>query len=116
MIKALKVHLDEGITMAFSFADLGFWRLAVGALVFELIHALLESHWPGIRGSRLGPRPQAAVLFMFAEAVVLMLALAAAIGTIAKMLRLPVHPVGQISAVVVMVLCLIAVFLLVWQS
>jgi len=53
---------------------------------------------------------------MFAEAVVLMLALAAAIGTIAKMLRLPVHPVGQISAVVVMVLCLIAVFLLVWQS
>lgn len=116
MIKALRVHLEESVTMAFSFADLGFWRLAFGALVFELIHALLENHWPGIRGSRLGPRPPAAILFMFAEAVVLMLALAAAIGTIAKTLRLPVHPVRQISAVVVMVLCLIGVFLLVWQS
>jgi hypothetical protein len=115
-IKAQKFHLDEGVPMAFSFADLGFWRLSVGALVFELIHALLESHWPGIRGSRLGPRPQTAVLFMFAEAAVVMLALAAAIGTIAKMLRLPVHPIGQISAVVVMALCLIVVFLLVWQS
>src|ERR1022692_2784936 len=63
--------------MFFSFADLGFWRLAVLALVFELAHALLESHWPGIRGSRLGPRPLAAVLFMSAEAIALILAIAA---------------------------------------
>lgn len=67
----------SGEDMFFSFADLGFWRLAVLALVFELAHALLESHWPGIRGSRLGPRPLAAVLFMSAEAIALILAIAA---------------------------------------
>ena len=102
--------------MAFSFADLGFWRLAFVAVVFELAHALLESHWPGIRGSRLGPRPLGAVLFMAAEAFVLFLAIAAAIGTVARLLKLPVHPVGKISAVAVTALSLVGIFLLVWQS
>ena len=102
--------------MAFSFADLGFWRLAVVALILELAHVLLENHWPGIRGSRLGPRPPQAVLFMFAEAVALGVAVAAAIGTIARMLSLPLHSVGRISAVAVTALALIGVFLLLWQS
>jgi len=102
--------------MAFSFADLGFWRLAVAALIFELAHGLLESHWPGIRGARLGPRPPGAVLFMFAEALVVGVAVMAAIGTVARLIKLPVHPVGKISAVVVMALFLIGIFVLVWQS
>ena len=103
--------------MAFSFADFGFWRLAVIALVFELTHAILESHWPGIQSNpRLGPRPLGAVLFMSAEAFALFFAIAAAIGTVERMLKLPTRPVRQISAVVLMALCLISVFLLVWQS
>jgi hypothetical protein len=101
--------------MSFSLSDLGFWRFAVLALVFELTHALLDSLWPGIQGSRLGPRPLAAILFMFAEAIALMLAIVAAIGKATKMLRLPVRPVVQMFAVAAMVLCLIGVFLVVWQ-
>lgn len=101
--------------MAFSFADLVFWRLAVVALIFELAHGLLESHWPGIRGSRLGPRPSGAVMFMFAEAVAVGVAVMAAIGTVARLIKLHVYPVGKISAVVVTALFLIGVFVLVWQ-
>jgi hypothetical protein len=101
--------------MAFSFADLGFWRLAVLALIFELAHGALEVHWPGIRGSRLGPRPLAAVLFMFAESLVLMAAIAAAIGTVGKMLRSGVQPMKRIAVVTAMTACLIGICLLVWQ-
>lgn len=103
---------QRGVPMGFSFADLEFWRLAVVAFIFELAHGLLESHWPGIRGSRLGPRPLEAVLFMFAEAVAVGGALAAAIATVARSMKLPVHPVGKISAVVVAALSLIGVFCL----
>jgi len=102
--------------MAFSFADLGFWRVAVVALILELAHGLLENHWPGIRGSQLGPRPLGAILFMFAEAIAVGIAVATAIGTIRKLLMLHVHAVGKISAAVVMALGIVGVFLLVWQS
>jgi hypothetical protein len=104
--------------MAFSFADLGFWRLAVVALAFELLHALLEIHWPAIRGSGLGPgpRPPAARFFMLAESVVLIVALSAAIGTVARMLNLEVRPTRQISAVVLAALGLLVIFSIVWQS
>jgi len=110
------VYVQRGVPMVFSFADLGFWRLAVVALIFELVHGLLENHWPGIRGSRLGPRPAGAVLFMFAEAVAVGVAVMAAIGTVARLIKLPRHPVGKISAVVVMALSLVGIFLLVWQT
>lgn len=100
--------------MAFSFADLGFWRLAAVTFILELLHVILESHWPGIRGSRLGPRPLGAILFMFAEVVALGVAVAAAIGTIEKMFRLPVRPTGQISVIVLAVIGVVAMFFLAW--
>jgi cell division protein FtsX len=53
---------------------------------------------------------------MFAEAAVLIVAVAAAIGTVAKLLKRPVFPTRQISAVVVMALFLVGIFLLVWQT
>ena len=65
--------------MTFSFADLGFWRLVVGTVVFGLLHGILESHWPAIRGARLGQRPLSAFLFMAFEALTLIVTIAAAI-------------------------------------
>lgn len=103
--------------MAFSFADFGFWRFAVVSMILELAHALLMSHWPGIETNRrLGPRPLGAVLFMSAETFALFFAVAAGIGTIEKMLKLPERPIRQLSAVFLMTLLLLGVFCLVWKS
>lgn len=101
--------------MAFSVADFGFWRMAGVALLFEVVHALLESHWPGIRGSRLGPRPLPAVLFMFAEAFSLMLVVMAAIGTISKMLKASEHSWAGVFAVIGTVLAEGGIFFALWQ-
>jgi hypothetical protein len=40
--------------MAISFADLGFWRVATISFALELLHLILQGHWPAIRGSKLG--------------------------------------------------------------
>ena len=101
--------------MAFSFADLGFWWLAAVAFVLELLHILLESHWPEIRGSRLGPRPSGAKYFMLTESVVLVVAVAAAIGTVARMFKLASRAKGEISAVILAALGLLGMFFFVWQ-
>jgi hypothetical protein len=101
--------------MPFSVASFGFWRIAGLALVFEIAHALLEIHWPEIRGSRLGPRSSSAVLFMFAEAVALMLVVMAAIGTISKTVKIPEHSWGSIFAVAGAVVIEAGFFLLLWQ-
>jgi hypothetical protein len=101
--------------MNFSFANLGFWRLAVLSFAFELAHALLQNHWPGIQGSRIGPRPAAARYFMGAEAIALIVALSAAIGMIGRMLRLSVRPTGQMTAVALTAIALLGMFVYVWQ-
>src|SRR5581483_11069535 len=87
--------------MGFSFADLGFWRLALVTLIFELLHGILDTRWPGIRGSHLGPRPLTAVLYMGMEALSLFATLAAAIGTTGNLMKLSPRPAGQIICVVI---------------
>lgn len=102
--------------MGFSVADFGFWRLAGLALVFEVAHALVEGHWAAVRGARLGPRPLSAVLFMFAEAVTLMLVVMAAIGTVTRIMkaRTP-HLAGILFAVLGVTLVECGLFFLLWQ-
>jgi hypothetical protein len=102
-------------SMAFSFADFGFWRLAVVSFVLDLLHLMLESHWPAIQASRLGPRPTAARYFMLLEAVALFVALAAAIGSVSRMLKGAPRRTGQMAAVVLTAVGLLGVFLFVWQ-
>lgn len=102
--------------MAFSFADLGFWRLVVVTVVLELLHGILESHWPAIRGSRLGQRSLSALLFMGLEALSLIVTVAAAIGTLSRMLRSSPRPAGQIVLVLATALTLCGMFLFLWQS
>jgi len=101
--------------MAFSFADLGFWRLAVASFALELLHLVLESHWPAIRGSRLGPRPSGATYFMLIEFLFLIAALAAALGSMARMVKAIPRPTGQIAAIALTALCLLGAFIFVWQ-
>jgi hypothetical protein len=101
--------------MADSAGRAGFWWVAGLALLFEIAHALLEGYWPGIRGSRLGPRPQSAVIFMFAEAVALMLVFIAAIRSISNTLKIPEHSWSGIFAVAVTVLLEGGFFFLLWQ-
>jgi hypothetical protein len=102
--------------MPFSFADLGFWRLTRTTLIFELLHAILESHWSGIRGSRLGPRPLSAVLFMSFEAFALIFTTAAAIGLVTRLVKLPTRPSGQIVRVILAVVGLGGIFFWLWQT
>ena len=101
--------------MAFSFADLGFWRLAVVCFVLELLHLILESHWPGIQGSRLGPRPTGAKYFMLLEFVALIVALAAALGSISRMVKAVPRPTSQVAAVALAGIALLGMFFFVWQ-
>jgi hypothetical protein len=101
--------------MAFSVADFGFWRMAGVALLFEIAHALLESHWPDIRGSRLGPRPPAAAIFMFVEAFAMLVVVMAAIGTMSRMLKLPEHSAAGVFAVIGTVLVEGGLFFVLWQ-
>jgi hypothetical protein len=101
--------------MGFSFASLGFGRLALATLIFEILHGILESHWLGIQGSRIGPRPRSAVLFMSLEAIVLVVTVTAGISTISRLLKLAVRPVGQMSAIILAVLGLLVLFVFVWQ-
>jgi hypothetical protein len=100
---------------AFSFADLGFWRLTTFSFALDLLHLILESRWPAIQGSRLGPRPASARYFMLTEFVVLSAALAAAIGSVARMAKADDRPLRQMAAVVLAALGLLGVFLFVWQ-
>lgn len=105
----------RGKSMAFSFADLGFWRLAIVSFVLELLHLILESHWPEIRGSRIGPRTPGAEYFMLIEAVALFVALAAAIGSVSRMVRVVPRPTNKVATVALTALCLLGVFFFVWQ-
>ena len=101
--------------MSFSFADLGFWWLAALSLALELLHLILEAHWPAIRGSRLGPRTTAAKTYMLIEFVALVGALAAAIGSVTRMGKAVPRPSGQIAATVLAGLGLLGMFFFVWQ-
>lgn len=101
--------------MNFSFADLGFWPLASVSLVLELFHLILEAHWPGIRGSRLGPRTTAAKSYMLIEFVALVVALAAAIGSVTRMAKAVPRPTRQMALVTITALGLLGMFLFVWQ-
>ena len=101
--------------MTFSFADVGFWRIAAVSLVLEILHLGLESHWPAIQGSRLGPRPVAAKVYMLTEFVVLIAVLAAAIGSITRMFRIARRPTVPMARVVTAALGLLGIFLFVWQ-
>jgi hypothetical protein len=100
--------------MAFSFADFGFWRLAIITFAYELLHAILENYWPEIRGSRLGPRTPAARCFMLFEALVLMATLIAAIDNVIRSLKPKKPNVGKACAVIVSALSALGLFLLVW--
>jgi hypothetical protein len=101
--------------MVFSFADLGFWRVASTSFALELLHLILQGHWPAIQGSRLGPRTVAATSFMTMEILALFVAVAAALGTIARMAKPSSRPVGQIVAVVVTATGLLGIFFFAWQ-
>ena len=102
--------------MPFSFADLGFWRTAAIAFAFELAHAILQGHWPGIQGGQIGPgpRPFGAVCFMSAEIIAFILAVTVAISTVERMFKLTVRPTGQIFIVILAALGLVGMLLLVW--
>jgi hypothetical protein len=102
--------------MPFSFANLGFWRLVVVTLTLVLLHAILAPHWPAIRGSRLGVRPLPAVLFMFVEALSLFATVAAAIGSVTKLARLPARSISQIVMVPMVAIGLSCIFFYLWQS
>ena len=70
--------------MGFAIKNLGFWRLTLLALGFEIFHGLLELFWPAIRISRLGPRPRGAILFMTFESILIVAALAAGVGLVSE--------------------------------
>jgi hypothetical protein len=101
--------------MGFSFADLGYWRLAIVTFTFEVLHLLLLGRWPEIRGSRLGPRPSSAIAFMFLESIVLLMTMAAAIGTVSRQFELKVRPKRKVFSVVFSAVVLLGMFLLVWE-
>lgn len=101
--------------MGFSFADLGFWRLATVAFVLELLHLILGSHWPGLQNSLPGPRPPAAKLYMLIEALALGAALSAAIGLVGRMSQAVPRPNRQIALVALAALGLVGMLLFVWQ-
>jgi hypothetical protein len=73
--------------LGFSFSGFGFWKLTTLALLVEMLHMFLQWHWPEIRGSRLGLRSPIAVAFMSGEAVIVLAALAAGIGTISNAIQ-----------------------------
>jgi hypothetical protein len=102
--------------VAFSFADLGFWRVAAISFALELLHLILQGHWPAIRGSKLGPRTGAATLFMLLELLAFFIALAAALGTITRMGRAAPRPMGQIASVALTAMGLLGLFFFAWQK
>jgi hypothetical protein len=101
--------------LAFSFSDLGFWRLAFISFVLEMLDLVLESHWPAIQGSRLGPRPTGAIYFMLIEFLTLVGALAAAIGSVSRMAKAVPRPNGRMAAVALTTIGLLGIFLFAWQ-
>jgi hypothetical protein len=100
--------------MAFSFADLGFWKLAFLTFLLEVAHFLLARHWPDIQGSHIGPRSAGATRFMGAEAIALGIALGAALGAVGKMFKAAVVPKAQIAAISAVAIALLVVFLYLW--
>lgn len=100
--------------MAFSFADLGFWKLALLTFLLEVAHFLLAGHWPDVRSSHIGPRSAAARYFMGAEAIALIIALGAALGAIEKMFKAAVVPKAQIAAISGVAIALLVVCLYLW--
>ncbi len=101
--------------MAFSFADLGYWRLALLTLAFEASHVLLVGYWPEIKGARLGPRPMNAKVFMLLEFLSLMATLAAAIGGISRLFGLGAPPKGKMFGIAISAVALLGLFFLVWE-
>jgi hypothetical protein len=102
--------------MPFSFADLGYWRLASVAFAFEVSHLLLVSHWPEIRGSRLGPRPESAKVFMFMESIAVCVALMAAWGKCSRLLKLPNPRKGMLLGIAASALSLFGLFFWILES
>jgi hypothetical protein len=93
----------------------GYWRLALITLVLEFLHFVLVGHWPEMRGSRLGPRPAAARVFMLLELIALFAALAAAIGATSRLFGQAVPPKGKILAIASSALVLLGLFFLIWE-
>jgi hypothetical protein len=100
--------------MAFSFADLGFWKLALLTFLLEVAQFLLASHWPDVRSSHIGPRSAGAMRFIFAEEVALCIMLGAAIGTVGKMFKATPVPKAQIAAISAVAIALLVVFFYPW--
>jgi hypothetical protein len=101
--------------LSFSFADLGYWRLALVTLAFEVSHVLLVGSWPEIRGSRLGPRPVNARVFMFLEFLALIATLGASITVISRLVGLAAPPKGKILGIAISALALLGLFFLIWE-
>jgi hypothetical protein len=99
--------------MGFSFADRGFWRLATVTFLLELLHLVLEPHWPAIQ--RSGRGTPAGTFFMSLEALVLFITLSAAIGLVTRMARVLPRPDRRMAIVVLAALGLFGVLVLVWQ-
>lgn len=111
----MMLNKESGGSMAFSFADWGFWRLAVICFFLESLHLILESHWPGIQGSRLGPRPTGAIYFMLLEFVALIVAIGAALGSLSRMVKAVPRPTSQMAAIALTAIGLLGMFFFVWQ-
>jgi hypothetical protein len=79
----LKIVCTE-VKVNFSFARFGFWKLIALGLMAETLHLGLQSHWPDIQGSRIGKRSLGALIFMSVEALIILAALAAGIGTLSE--------------------------------
>jgi hypothetical protein len=99
----------------FSFARLGFWKLFALAIAALLIHDFLKPWWPGINGSRLGARPLPSVMFMTLEALLIVAALAAGIGTISDAFKSRRATAARLIPIGLGMAFLISQMVLVWM-
>lgn len=101
--------------MSFSLADLGFWRLVAVTFILELLHLILEVHWPAIRVSSLEPRTTAAKTYMVIEFLALIAALAAGIDTISRVAKVTPRPSRKIANILLASLGLLGMIFFVLQ-
>lgn len=98
--------------MPFSLQNAGFWFLAAAAFAFELLHLFLERHWPAVRSAQLNPGSPA-VYFMVIEFLIVVAALAAGVGEVQRLVRLPRRPFGRVAVTLTACAALVFTFIFV---
>ena len=86
--------------MAFSFANLGFWKLILVSAVLNIVQLGLKLYHPNWRRTGGNVRPAGVTYLMCAELLLLGLALSAGIGLIERTLRGSNRSAGRVFRIV----------------